>query len=34
VYLKEHYPLDVICGAILGSFVAAYLVPIFTKLFL
>ncbi|RLE39102.1 hypothetical protein DRJ23_04050 [Candidatus Acetothermia bacterium] len=34
VYLKEHYPLDVICGAILGSFVAAYLVPIFTRLFL
>jgi len=34
IYLKEHYPLDVICGALLGSFVAAYLVPIFSKLFL
>ncbi len=34
VYLKEHYPLDVVCGALLGSFVAAYLIPIFSKLFL
>ncbi len=34
VYLKEHYPLDVICGALLGSFVAAYLIPIFSHLFL
>jgi len=34
IYLKEHYPLDVICGALLGSFVAAYLVPVFSKLFL
>jgi len=34
VYLREHYPLDVICGALLGSFVAAYLIPIFSSLLL
>jgi undecaprenyl-diphosphatase len=34
VYLKEHYPLDVIGGALLGSFVAAYLVPLLGRLLL
>jgi undecaprenyl-diphosphatase len=34
IYLKEHYPLDVICGALLGSFVAAYLLPLFERLLL
>ena len=32
VYLKEHYPLDVICCALLGSFTAAYLFPLFARL--
>ncbi len=34
VHLKEHYPLDVIGGALLGSFVTAYLIPVFSRLFL
>jgi len=34
VYLKEHYPLDVISGALLGSFTAAYLFPVFARLLL
>ena len=34
VYLKEHFPLDVLSGALLGSFVAAYLLPFFQRLFL
>jgi undecaprenyl-diphosphatase len=32
VYLREHYPLDVIGGALLGSVVAAYLLPLFGRL--
>ena len=32
VYMREHYPLDVICGALLGSFSAAYTIPIFRGL--
>lgn len=32
VYLKEHYPLDVICGALLGSVTAIYLFPLFFQL--
>lgn len=31
VYVREHYPLDVICGALLGSFTAAYLLPVFER---
>ena len=34
VYLREHYPLDVISGALLGSFTAAYLFPVFAQLLL
>jgi len=34
VFLKEHYPLDVISGALLGSFVAAYTLPFLQRLFL
>jgi undecaprenyl-diphosphatase len=32
VYVKEHYPLDVICGALLGSLSAIYLIPLFERL--
>jgi len=32
VYLREHYPLDVICGGLLGLFTAAYLLPFFKSL--
>jgi len=31
VYMQEHYPLDVICGALLGSFTAIYLLPLFER---
>jgi len=34
VFVKEHYPLDVLFGAALGSVVAAYLFPFFKWLFL
>ena len=34
VYMKEHYPLDVICGALLGSVVTAYLLPLFERILL
>jgi len=33
VYVREHYPLDVLGGAILGSVVAVSLYPLFTWLF-
>lgn len=33
VVVREHYPLDVLGGAILGSAVAVSLFPIFTRLF-
>ena len=33
VYLREHYLLDVVVGAALGTFVAAYLFPFFKWLF-
>ena len=33
VVVREHYPLDVLGGAILGSAVAALLFPLFTNLF-
>ena len=29
VFVREHYPLDVLFGAVLGSLIAAYLVPFF-----
>jgi undecaprenyl-diphosphatase len=32
VYLKEHYPLDVLCGAALGSGTAACLLPLFVRI--
>ncbi len=32
VYMREHYPLDIICGALLGSLTAAYLLPLFERL--
>lgn len=32
VYMKEHYPLDVICGALLGSVTTVYLLPVFESL--
>jgi len=32
VFVREHYPLDVLFGAVLGSLIAAYLVP-FLRLF-
>lgn len=32
VVVREHYPLDVLGGAILGSVVAAALFPVFTRL--
>lgn len=34
VYLREHFPLDVFCGAILGTLVAICLFPFFHWLFL
>jgi len=34
IFMKEHYPLDVICGAVLGSLIAAYLMPIFAGVLL
>ncbi len=33
VVVREHYPLDVLGGAVLGSAVAASLFPLFTRLF-
>lgn len=33
VYLREHYLLDVVCGAVLGTLVAIYLLPFFRWLF-
>lgn len=33
VYMKEHYPLDVICGALLGICISASLLPVFERLF-
>ena len=32
IYLKEHYPLDVIGGALLGSAVSIYLLPVMETL--
>jgi len=34
VYVREHYPLDVLFGAALGSLVASLLFPLFSWLFL
>ena len=34
VYVREHYPLDVLFGALLGSLVACLLFPFFSWLFL
>jgi len=34
VYLREHYPLDVIGGALLGSITSVYLLPVFSGLLL
>ena len=31
VYMREHYPLDVICGALLGTFTAIYLLPLLQR---
>jgi undecaprenyl-diphosphatase len=33
VYVREHYPLDVLGGAIIGSLVAVFLYPVFNWLF-
>ncbi|TSA51102.1 phosphatase PAP2 family protein [archaeon] len=32
IYMKEHYPLDVICGALLGICTSASLLPVFERL--
>jgi undecaprenyl-diphosphatase len=32
IYMKEHYPLDVMCGALLGTFTALYLFPLLSRL--
>ncbi|HDL85556.1 MAG TPA: phosphatase PAP2 family protein [Candidatus Acetothermia bacterium] len=32
VYMREHYPLDVICGALLGTFIAIYLLPLLERI--
>ena len=32
VYMREHYPLDVICGALLGTFTAIYLLPLLERI--
>jgi len=34
VYVREHYPLDIFGGAVLGSIVAVFLYPVFLSLFL
>ncbi len=34
VYVKEHYPLDIISGAVLGSLVTIYLLPLLERLLL
>jgi undecaprenyl-diphosphatase len=34
VYLREHYPLDVLGGALLGSVTSLYLLPVFATLLL
>jgi len=34
VYVREHYPLDVLFGAVLGSVVASFLYPLFSWMFL
>jgi undecaprenyl-diphosphatase len=34
VYVEEHYPLDVIFGAVLGTSIAALLLPLFERAFL
>jgi undecaprenyl-diphosphatase len=31
IYMREHYPLDVICGALLGTSVAVYLLPLLQR---
>ena len=31
VYMREHYPLDVICGALLGTAIAVYLLPLLQR---
>ncbi|MCD6136084.1 phosphatase PAP2 family protein [Candidatus Bipolaricaulota bacterium] len=31
VYMREHYPLDVICGALLGTFTSIYLLPLLQR---
>jgi len=31
VYMREHYPLDVICGALLGTFASIYLLPLLQR---
>jgi len=33
VYVREHYPLDVLFGALFGTFTAASLLPLFRMLF-
>ena len=33
IYVREHYPLDVLAGAILGTVVASYVYPFFRWLF-
>jgi len=31
VYMREHYPLDVLCGALLGTSTAIYLLPLLQR---
>ncbi|GEM_PF-347985 len=34
IYVREHYPSDVIAGALLGTLITGALLPIFTRIFL
>ena len=31
IYMREHYPLDVMCGALLGTSVAVYILPLLQR---